>query len=59
MLTESHNSFQVRRPKLNHDRVGVTVYDFGIMSVAVLDSEFCFNLLQRVNNFGRSLAKRV
>lgn len=53
MLTESHDPFQLRRPELDHDRVSITVNDLSIMSVTILDREFCFNFLQRIILDGR------
>jgi hypothetical protein len=51
MLTQSHDPFQLRRPELDHDGVRVTINDFSIMRVAILNREFCFDLLQKVNNW--------
>lgn len=45
MLTEIHDSFQVCRSKLDHDRVGITVDDFSIVKTAIRDAEFGFNFL--------------
>jgi hypothetical protein len=36
-LTKSHYFGKICRSKLDHDRIGVTIYDFSVVGVAVGD----------------------
>lgn len=44
-LTKSHDSLQILRTKFDHDRVSVTIDDFGVVIVSVYDGILSLDLL--------------
>jgi hypothetical protein len=48
LLTECHDFPKVGRPKFDHDGVGITVNNLGIMTMAVINTVFRFHFLSLV-----------
>jgi hypothetical protein len=46
VLTQSHNTRQVRWTKFNHDRVRVSIDDLCVVFMAVIDTILCFYFLK-------------